>query len=193
MKIIEEFKSIIPPPKEIYVRNGDQEWLTVFKAFGTRLPEEFLQFHKSYGDGYFFSLSHKMSANISIFGSNNLKQNSFLFSVPEKMNELRQIKAKSPKKIPFPLFWEPRGLLPWGCGTNGSVFCWITDGDLVDNWETVIIRPPSGDYQHYNLTMIELLIKVISGEIECSLLPKGFPGKKGVAYEGWLYGTATIS
>ena len=40
----------------------------------------------------------------------------------------------------------------------------------------------------YNVSMTVFLKGIIEGSIQCSLLPKGFPGEKGIAWEVWPYG-----
>ena len=187
MKILEELKSRVAPPEEPYVRIGDSDWVQVFAVFGTRLPQEFVQLYKSYGDGYFYSLTHKNTANLTIYGSGSFRwgMNNF---VPNRLNELRILKENHPKKVPAPLFWEPSGLLPCGLFSNNTDLCWIAKGELVDKWQVATLHTASNHYEEYDCSMIEFLIGILSGNIEGEFLPKGFPGKKGVAFEGWKYG-----
>ena len=93
----------------------------------------------------------------------------------------------------MPLYWEPKGLLPWGHTTNGTYLCWSADGDLVDKWKVVALRPAAGECQMYDLSMVEFLTAIFSRKAVCSFLPEGLPGDKGVAFEGWKYGTPAVS
>ena len=192
MKSISRLLEIIPTPNEMYVRNDSKDWLDVFQSIGTRLPEEFIQFNKTYGDGYFVSNSHRTTSSIEIFGSNKLKNGSYKFSVPEIMWNLRTIKQKYPNKIEAPLFWEPNGFLPWGRTTNESILGWVTNEENPDKWQVAILRPASKAYVTYPYSMVEFLIEIFLKKIESDLLPKNFPGKKGVAYEVIKYGSPRI-
>src|SRR4029079_769267 len=109
-------------------------------------------------------------------------------SVPARLTELRVHKEKRPKSIPFPLYWEPNGLLPWGKTTNDTDLCWRVHGELVDNWKVVALRVASREYEEFDLTMTEFLKAIISGSTVSQLMPKGFPGDKGVEFAVWPYG-----
>ncbi len=112
MKKLEQLAAVIPPPSQPRQIIADEDWLGLFKRFGTRLPQDFVQYHKVYGAGFFYSLTHKMTACLEIYGGS--KHQCFEFAVPERLSELRLAKERRPKSLPFPLYWEPNGLLPWG-------------------------------------------------------------------------------
>ncbi len=181
MKKLDELAAVISPPAQPRRIITDDDWLQLFKHFGTRLPQDFVQYHKVYGAGYFISQSHKMSANLEIYG--RACNGDFKFKVPQRLSELRLAKELRPKSLPFPLYWEPNGLLPWGRTTNDTDLCWRVHGELVDNWKVIAVRIASREYEEYDLTMTEFLRAIISGGITSNLMPKGFPGEKGVGFE----------
>jgi len=160
---------------------SDEDWRSTFQRIGTRLPTDFVYAYKAYGDGYFYSKSHKMTANVSLYAGKAL--GSFFNNAPKRLSELRVVKEKRPKCVPFPLYWEPGGLLPWGRATNDADLCWVVRGELVDNWQVVVLRPGRGHYQVFEMTAIQFLARVIAGTVSCDLLPKGFPGAEGVGFE----------
>ncbi len=190
MKKIDELATVIPPPANPNVTMSDADWLEVFSHIGTRLPQDFVQFFKTYGEGYFSSISHSRTANVSIYaghyaGAMSQHSLSFRKAVPSRLTELRLRKERRPKSVPLPLYWEPGGLLPWGRTTNDTDLCWRVQGDLVDNWTVVALRTTQHRFECFDVSMTVFLKGVIEGSILCSLLPKGFPGEKGVAWKVW--------
>ena len=91
MKKLDELGEVIPPPADPKVSSTDTDWLDLFAHIGTRLPRDFVQFHKRYGDGYIYSLSHKMSANITIYGGGYKRPTNRSFSfrqqVPARLSD----------------------------------------------------------------------------------------------------------
>jgi hypothetical protein len=193
MEKLDELAVVIPPPTKPNVALTDDDWLEVFAHIGTRLPQDYVQFYKRYGEGYFYSISHRMSANISIYAGRYEgpigRSFSFRKCAPERLTELRLRKERRPKSVPFPLYWEPGGLLPWGSATNDTDLCWKVRGELVDNWTVVALRATNGQHESFDVAMTVFLKGVVDGSIHCSLLPKGFPGEKGVGWEVCRFGT----
>lgn len=181
---LEQLQAIAPPPpKPNCVLWNNAAWLRVFELFGTRLPEDFVQFHKIYGDGYFYSLTHRTSANLSLYGG--IASFDLNRRVPERLTQLRLLKEKNARSVPLPLFWEPNGLLPWGKTTNDTDLCWLVSGELVDNWPVVALRPASRQFERYDMGVAEFLLGLFARRFESALMPVGLPGAKGVAFEAW--------
>lgn len=180
---LEELTAILPPPPRPRVTMTDADWIQVFNHFGTRLPGDFVQTYKTYGDGYFYSKTHRMSAGVSFHAGACAP---FSRHVPERLSALRVLKEKRPKCVPFPLYWEPGGLLPWGRATNDTDLCWRVRGELVDNWPVVVLRPGKGEHETFEMSAIQFLARMIAGKVVCGLLPKGFPGAEGVGFAVWL-------
>ncbi len=181
---LDELTSVIPPPSRPRITMADSDWIQLFQQIGTRLPGDFVQTYKAYGDGYFYSKTHCMSANLGLYAGAMCQP--FFPHVPRRLSALRIIKEKRPKCVPFPLYWEPGGLLPWARATNDTDLCWRVRGELVDNWQVVVLRAGKGEFETYEMSAIQFLARAIKGTIASNLLPKGFPGTEGVAFEVWL-------
>lgn len=180
MKCVDDLVSVITPPPQPHVTLTQDDWLRVFQLFGTRLPQDFKQFHAVYGEGFFCSVSHPNSANLSIYvgGIEPLWKR-----VSKRLTELRIAREKRPKSVPVALYWEPGGILPWGRTTNGTDLCWKVRGELVDDWTVIALRTASNRMESFDVSMTVFLRGVVDGAIECSLLPVGFPGDKGVIWK----------
>lgn len=181
---LDELTAVLPPPARPRITMTDADWIQTFERIGTRLPGDFIQTYKTYGDGFFYSKSHRMSANVSLYAGALAAP--FSKHVPERLTALRVIKEKRPKCVPFPLYWEPGGLLPWGRATNDTDLCWRVRGELVDNWQVVVVRAGKGEHETFEMSAIQFLARVIAGTTACGLLPKGFPGDQGVGFDVWL-------
>lgn len=189
MKKLDDLAAVVPPPSKPKVRLDEtSDWIELFGVIGTRLPQDFVQFHKLYGEGFFYSLSHKRSAGIDMHGCTGKDALAFHRSVAKRLSELRLLKESKPKSVPAALYWEPNGLLPWAITTNDTDLCWQVHGELVDNWPIVALRQASGDIEKYDVTMTEFLRGICDGSICSSLMPKGLPGEKGVSWESSKYG-----
>ena len=179
---IDELKEVIPFPVSPCGSMDDVQWLQIFGGLGTRLPLDYVSMRKAFGEGYFFSISHKWSASLEFY---DLRPQTApnQFSAFGRLNELRIKKEKSPKSIPFPLYYDPKGLLPWGRLSNDADICWRVSGHLVDDWTTVVIRPASKEHEVFEMSAVQFLARVLNGKVVSSILPTGFPGAKGVAFQ----------
>jgi hypothetical protein len=179
---LDELTALLPPPANPRITVAQAGWIEAFECIGTRLPGDFVETYKVYGDGAFVSRSHPMSANLWLHGG---AAPPFRREVPERLSCLRLAKERRPKSVPFPLYWEPSGLLPWGRTSNESDLCWRVSGELVDNWPVVVLRAGTGQHEAFEMSAIQFLARVIAGTITCSLMPKGFPGAKGVEFKAF--------
>lgn len=177
---IDELVAVVPPPSTPNVRMTQADWMQIFTHMGTRLPGDFAAAYERYGEGHFFSHSHKSSAYLSLCAGTMSMQ--YLNFVPRRLSDLRVQKEKRPKSVPLPLYWEPGGLLPWATAGNQIDLCWQVRGELVDNWHVVVLRAAQGEHQVFEMSAMQFLARVITGKISCPLLPKGFPGEKGVGF-----------
>ena len=187
IKALQPLVDRVPPPSEPFVQlHGVKDWNRVFAFYGTRLPEDFVQFHRLYGQGYFYSHSHKMSANLSVFphaGTNPSGIGNGCGDAIALLHEMRLLKEKHPKRVPFELYFNPGGLLPWARTTNDTLLCWKVSGTNPDVWPIVAVRTAKGQYEEHGKGMGRFLAGVISGGIQSELMPNGFPGNKGVSWE----------
>ncbi len=181
MKSFDALCEVVPPPANARtVAWNDPVWIELFQRMGTRLPEDFVQFHKTYGRGYFCSRTHPTSAGLAIVGG--ITECGFQKWTASVLTELRLIKERLPKSLPYPLYCEPGGLLPWARVTNGTVLCWAVRGDLVDNWKVVAVRPTKRQSEVYDMGFADFLANLCSGKLSPEWAPKGLPGTKGVEF-----------
>jgi len=172
--VLDKLRRILPPPASPHEAIADpHRWLAVFEELGSRLPEDYIQLIKAYGTGQvngFLTVYNPFAANRYV---NLLRQ------VPQELSVLRTIKWQAPETVPYPLWFEPRGLLPWGRTDNGEVLCWATDGgpppaggtELVDSWTIVVIGGRNPEHQAFSTSLEEFLVDVLTRRGHCSLFP----------------------
>ena len=179
---LDELLEIMPTPGKPVMAHTDAEWMAIFATIGTRLPGDYVAALKAFGLGCFFPQSHRMSANLIWHEWRPASPGNGVFGC---LNEFRAQKLKRKNAIPFPLYFEDGGLLPWGRLTNDSHICWITVGNFPDRWTTAIVRPASSEAETFEMSAMEFLARLIKGTIKPALMPAGFPGSKGIGFQPW--------
>jgi hypothetical protein len=164
--VIDELLAVLPAPSTPAESSAANNWGTITDQFGEPLPNDFMQFIDHYGSG-------TVNAHISVF--NPFSTNPHLNLIRQSMiqlSALRLLKAEFPEEIPFPLFFEPGGLLPWGLSIDGDVYCWLTKG-ISGRWEVVVICR-SGGAEHFSVTMTQFLARLIKEDIVSASVPSDF-------------------
>lgn len=143
-----------------------REWNKVFAAVGTRLPEDYVQFINRYGTGSvcgFFFVYNPFSAN------EHLNLLSCWTGTLAAIASLRADPKHGHEMVPFPLYFEPGGLFPWGRTINGEDLFWKTAGDP-DRWTVVVIGRSCG-VESFDVSMSRFLAGVIRGSLRTEFLP----------------------
>lgn len=173
--VFDELLSVMPVPSNVVEGGLGQDWGRVTGRFCDPLPTDYMQFIDTYGSGSvngFLTVFNPFSANFHV---NLFDQVLFTLS------SLRALKAQFPREVPFPLYFEPGGMLPWGMSIDGDIYCWLTNG-ISGGWQTVVIcrHAPAG---HFKMTMTQFLARAIKGEIKSYSIPEDFgDGGCGVFY-----------
>lgn len=169
--IIDDLARLLAPPAQPLESGRGADWGSVTDRIGEPLPVDFMQFIDRYGTGIindFLTVLNPFSANARL----NLLDQMFYH-----LSALRSLKAQFPGACPYPLFFEPGGLLPWGITIDSDIFCWKTSG-VSGQW-TQVIFPRHGDAEEHNMTTCALLAAAIGGSITSSALPAPFAGRGG--------------
>lgn len=72
--------------------------------------------------------------------------------------------------IPYPIFPEPGGILPWASTSDGSVCSWITTTSPPDEW-IVFVESPEWDWEQFDCSMTAFLAGALSGRIATFIIP----------------------
>jgi hypothetical protein len=164
MTALSALKRAIPPPLNT---PSEVDWPHVESTIGVALPSDYKQLIASYGCGSFDDflwVHHPTSTNPNL----NLVQ-----QVEERLWPLRVLRGErtlagpggmhargveEEVSLPYPLFPEPGGVLPWGATDNADVCYWLTTPDGPDAWPVLLnaTRDPE-DWYEFQGSLTEFL------------------------------------
>lgn len=144
--------------------------MDVFESEFARLPSDFVSFLETYGTGAvdnFIWIFNPASKNPNL---NLLKQ------AKVQLNTFREIRAQEKGQVPYPLFPEEGGLLPFGITDNGDVLFWKTSADP-QQWTIVIADSRAPEYEEHQLALTDFLLKLLDGELSSGIFPDDMPSE----------------
>lgn len=127
---LQKLIAVLPPPEKPFAASGD--WIDVQTQLGIELPSEYKQFIATYGSGKicnFFVLFSPFVKNEAWNLTSYISLRVAGYSDYISTNVL--------DKIPFPLYPQKEGLIPFGTTENGHIFNWHSKGDP-DHWPIII-------------------------------------------------------
>jgi hypothetical protein len=165
---IERLPQLLPPPTNPTGSGNHGDWEAV-EAGLTPLPRDYKEFVDTYGlgriDGFvliYSPFAQSPSANLLARGRQDLAA----------LTELRNKYGKS--EVPYALFPEQGGLLPFGTDDNGDGLYWLTEGDP-DEWAVVVNEGRAPEYERFDMPMTGFLALILSKTIKCGIFPADFP------------------
>ncbi|MCE9580278.1 MAG: SMI1/KNR4 family protein [Deltaproteobacteria bacterium] len=172
--MIDSLTSLVPPPRAPTAAGGDVA--AIAAALGTALPADWQALIAAYGYGTFADFLHLWSP----------------FFAPCPMVEQartvlaadRQLAAMHPKAVPFPLFPDRDGALPWANTDNGDVVYWLTWGEPAA-WPVAVWNPRGGErYELFEGGAVAWLASWLGGARPCALFPRDV-ARAPVRFDPW--------
>ncbi len=161
--LIDELVETAPPPASPVDRGSDDKWGAVTEYFGKTLPMDYMAFIDRYGTVVLNDLLRIFNPFAREEHQNLINRFPYLLSI------LSGNKEEAPELCPYPLMFEPGGLLPWGDTVDGDIFCWTTSG-MSGRWKIVVLNRYD-EPQEFDHSMVAFLLATLRGEIECSAIP----------------------
>jgi hypothetical protein len=162
--ILKRLQALMPPPRDPVDPGKPGGWAGVWRAVGTRLPEDFVEFIDTYGSG---EVCHWMNVH-NPFSS--AETEAFVPHMLAALGAFRVLKESDPNAIPYPIHFEPQGLIPWGTSIDGDEFCWLAKG-LPSEWPVVVICRHAAP-EKYEVGMGAFLEKALAGTLESAAWPE---------------------
>jgi len=154
----------LSPPKQPVDGGKGRYWGEITGYFGKPLPDDYVSFINLYGSGM-------IGGRLTVFNPFSKNPNiSLIRQFFANLSALSSVKEDFPESCPYPLLFEPGGLLPWGISIDGDVYCWQTEGIISGRWRVVVIGRHS-DPEEYNMPMTKFLAHCVSGKIESNTIP----------------------
>jgi hypothetical protein len=159
----------VAPPPSIPIETGSpSEWPRIEEELGFNLPLDYRDFIHAYGTGCFQGFLWILNP----------------FSEDEHLNLLRQapmllwtvgeVKRQSPDAVPWPLFPEPGGLLPWARSDRGDALYWLTEG-VPEAWPVVVWQSRPTTFVRVDRSTTMFLFQWLSGLLDVDLAPDAPP------------------
>ncbi len=164
--IIDGLKELLPFPANPSESGKGQDWGKISAYFGKPLPGDYMSFIDNYGSG---EIGGWLTILNPFSGNSNL---SFIEQFFGLLSSISLLKEEFPETCPYPLMFEPGGLLPWGISIDGDIFCWATTG-VSGKWSIVVIGRHS-DPEQFELPMCKFIEQSIKGEISPLAIPEGW-------------------
>jgi hypothetical protein len=99
------------------------------------------------------------------------KYRDLVWQMAAQLSALREVKAEhGTNGCPYPLHFEPNGLLPWGVTDNGDVLFWLTV-DHPDQWTVVVNESRGPTYEHFPGSMTVFLQAFLARSLETEIFP----------------------
>ena len=161
--LIDELLELAPPPDSPADLGSDDQWAALGTYFGKALPMDYMAFIDRYG-------TVVLNDYLRIFNPYAQQEyQNLLDRFPQLLSILSESKEEFPELCPYPLMFEPGGLLPWGDTVGGDVLCWATGG-MSGRWKIVVLNRYD-EPQEFDLSTVAFLLAALKGELECSALP----------------------
>ncbi len=143
------------------------DWGRVENKLGRRLPSDYKAFAERFGPGHFdeyiwVAVPRGFGPRLDFFGQ-----------LEESVNILRSLAADG-ISIPYPLYPEKRGLIPWGSTIDGEVLYWRIDQDHPDRWSVVLHLHQTDDWFEFQGSVTYFLYSILTGQTAVPVLPDGF-------------------
>lgn len=155
---IEALVKAVPPPAAPRLAFAGP-WEPIEAELGVTLPQDYKDFVRLYGDGTFFEV---MGIHLPVALSRHAQL------VPEVRAICDALRTQD--DLPYALWPEPGGLLPFGKTDYGDYLCWLTRG-LPADWGVVVWGRGFMTFEAFDCDLTDFLTGLATGEI----LPEEFP------------------
>jgi SMI1-KNR4 cell-wall len=174
---IETLKKLVPPPPRPSEVGTIEEWQAVERQLGLVLPSDYRGFVFTYGSGLFAGFYR-------VYNPFAASKYSALYSSIERVcSGEREFKRDWPERVPYSIYPEQPGILPWGNDENGNNYYWLTDGSP-DTWAVLSDEVRGEGFREYGCTMTEFLTNVL--EYRCKALAGDYPTDKDRVFKAWV-------
>lgn len=155
--VMSDLVNLLPPPAAPL--DYDPDWLDRNQGvLRIELPADFVEFGKLYGSGQI-----KSAYGWEVWSP-------FRPTYPQIVLEFARIwfifkDAMEIDDVPFGIFPEEGGILPFASTDNGDWVCWITQG-APDSWTVIdMYNYEEGQYESFDMSFSEYWVNVLSRKI----------------------------
>lgn len=158
-------------------RQPRADWPAVQQAIGSVLPGDFKSLVEVTGPihvGQFLGVFAPCLENRNL---------DILVQMGTRLGALQVLKRDfGSRECPYPLWFEPGGLLPWGASDNGDTLFWLTRGHP-DQWTVVVNESRGPEFESFPLCTSDFLVEWLAGRLKSRILARS-RGKQTVHQVG---------
>lgn len=152
------------------------DWPSVQRAIGSVLPCDYKALVDLAGSiyvGQFLGTFTPGSPNPNV---------DLLVQMGARLSALQEMKrVGGSQECPYPLWFEPGGLLPWGATDNGDTLFWLTRGHP-DQWTVVVGEGRGPLFDEFPLCASDFLVEFLEGRLASDILPDDAGPRSVVAH-----------
>ncbi|WP_020475356.1 SMI1/KNR4 family protein [Zavarzinella formosa] len=168
---VKELVSFIPPPTSPLEVGDQSTWSSIEAELGSPLPSDYRDFVSTYGTGLLANL-------INVFNPfSRGEYRNLLQSTKRILDIARTLKIIMPERMPYAIFPEIGGMLPWATDENGNWYFWLTEGSP-DEWPVIAGNSRDVDFQRFDIPMTTFLAKALKRKITCKFWASDYPTLK---------------
>ena len=170
MADLDRIQQLIPPPRSPVEPGAPASWAAAEAALKTGLPADYKEFIDTYGTGSIDDFVTVMNPHSSI-------PHFRLVDYGETMlRATRDLRNGGIVEIPFAIYPEPGGILPWGVTANGDWCYWCTDPQGgPDTWEVVVGVDRGPQWFRHGGPLTVFLTEILDGTTRVPFFPDDFP------------------
>jgi hypothetical protein len=179
----DDLARLLAPPKQPVEAPSEADLALVESLLSTALPADYKRLLALYGTGMITGHLHVMNPRSTLVPWYPRLRGALGALCSARRQ--RSSTGDELNAVPYPLFPEAGGLLPWGFTTNGDSLCWLTKG-RPEAW-TVVAETRAWRYAVFPGSMSEFLLAILSGRLSWGVYEAGdtvprptfTPAKKG--------------
>ena len=157
---LEALIGVVPPPLAPF-QAFMGPWEPIEAGIGTALPQDYKDFVRVYGAGYFMEF---LGVSVPRTRNTNTRFESQVSLICETFADWR------PEELPHPMWPDPKGLIPFGGTDNGDYLFWLPHGRPGD-WRVVVWDRGLQQFEVLNCGLTDFLAGLATGEVA----PAEFP------------------
>jgi hypothetical protein len=157
---IERLMAVMPPPTAPS-ETFRGPWEPIEAEIGRELPRDYKDFVRLYGGGYFMRAVMIYVAGATTWGAR---------LEPHVPLICRTFATLGDDQLPYRLWPEADGLIPFGATNCGDYIFWLPQGDA-SSWKVVVWGRGLGSFEVFECDATDFLAGLASGQI----MPEEFP------------------
>lgn len=137
---------------------GGHPWRELERRLGLDLPGEY----KSFADEFPRGLIQGIVRVIRPGEDPDYEATDYLGYYSHRLEDMRVREREIPGSIPYPIYPDVGGVLPWGDLSDGSMLFWLTRGVDQNSWPVVYCDGDFSNWTESDQGMIEVLIDLVT-------------------------------